>query len=300
MTCRLALALLLAGCGRDPSVGGSTTDDVAASTTDDGWVSTSTSGATGPQRAPTVWGTGYEDDGGATSCSFNCGPDPSAGGGGGGGWPCSVTEQDCWEARPKCVAMGYSTWNTRRCANEPRVPRGLGEACVVTGGLLSGEDDCAIGLQCLGDFHPRAFEAAGRCVELCGTCTDPADACVPLFGGALPICTRLCDPLAPEPCADGWPCLKTNDEPPAVFACTPSAVDTHAETFEACAIEDHCGPAHHCADLGAPLGECRKLCAVQGHGPQCDLGSQCVPLPSFPGSPWAHVGECVAAFEPGK
>ncbi|MCB9755392.1 MAG: ribulose phosphate epimerase [Myxococcales bacterium] len=258
--------------------------------------SSSTSGATENTSGVTTSGgvttTGLESstvttDGSSSTgdCNFIC-PDTD-----GGALDCDPWAQDCPEGE-KCVPTGEENgvYDATHCVAVSDAPKQPGDPCAVEGYVVSGVDDCDLGLMCW-DVDPDTL--TGVCYEMCtGTpdnpmCSNPQDVCLIANDGVLILCLDGCDPLA-QNCPDGQGCLFVND----AFSCVPLAEEKPPGAV--CEFVNVCAEGSACINGEAypgcqGLGCCSPFCDL-------DLPVSC-PEPQMDCVPWYEPGQAPPGLE---
>ncbi len=288
----LMTALLVACTGK--TLGD--TDAGVTSTGEATTTSTSTSmGSTGPATLTTGGLTGTD---GATSEPL---PGTSTGPGETGG-TCTEFGQDtgCPEVKDcpgthqldpecpeghKCTIDGGT--NMTHCVEIVPEAKGLYEPCTATGDLLSGIDDCGLGMLCW-SVNERG---QGICLGMCDgeddsdcVCADPAAKpswCQECLVG---VCVPPCDPLLPD-CVNDEICVPHND----TFVCVTDASEEEGQVNDPCEFVNFCDEGLVCVPPAMASSAC----------PQ-DAGGCCTPFCKFPGGACPNPDQaCVAWFEPG-
>ena len=232
---------------------------------------------TATSMTPEPGSTAGPDTGGDTStgCDFICNPtddNPSM---------CDVFAQNCPEGE-KCAAYaddGGSTWNANKCV--PVMGSGQhGDACTVTGGGVSGLDDCVKGVMCWG-VDPETSE--GNCIALCtGTVEAPVcpvnSSCKFYGGGVLNVCIPRCNPLT-SPCPGDDLCIPTGDD----FTCVLDASGEEGQRYDPCEYANACDQGLFCADPANAgmcdpnaTGCCLQFCDITKEPTPCTDDLQCI------------------------
>ena len=207
---------------------------------------------------------------------------------------------DCPEGQ-KCTA--YAVDEGTCCVGANRcVPilgdRGIGQSCTRT----ATNDDCGDRLFCM--TKSSGGVGAGTCVLMCDwtaedSCPDlfggPA-ACIPLNGGVLPICERVCSPFNDE-CPLGYGCFPVGSYG---FFCSPSTPDAQGVDGDECYTISSCAPGFACVN-GAFQSTCvyDRCCSLvcdtsEAAGP-CIDGETCQPFydeDKVPSRGLQHAGYC--------
>jgi hypothetical protein len=294
----LSLAILVAlGCGPDVAVSGSddgsssgsSSADVTGLVTTDPTLDTSatvaSTGTTTVADSSTSVATFITDtsDESSEGGSFIMAPDADDHCG-----ACDVWAQDCPDEE-KCVPYAcYSEneWDASRCSPLDPTPAAPGEPCTVEDHALSGIDDCDLSAMCWG-VDPDTL--TGECAAFCmgsranPVCEDGGRSCFLADNGALSLCLRSCDPLAPSCDADEscvWNRFGSGD-----FVCFPAAHVPAQAYGDDCSDSDDfgCGDALVCmgsSDVPGCAGMrcCTSLGDVDAP-PVCpDVTQSCLPL----------------------
>jgi hypothetical protein len=182
---------------------------------------------------------------------------------------------DC-PAGQKCTAYAIDEGTCCVGANQC-VPilgdRGLGQSCTRT----QYNDDCADRLFCM--TTSSGGVGVGSCLLMCDwttedSCPDlfagPAD-CIPLNGGVLPICERVCSPLS-DNCPVGYGCFPVGGYG---FYCSPSTPDGDGVDDDECYTISSCADGYACVN-GVKQATCvHDRCCT----PICDTSAtetQCI------------------------
>jgi hypothetical protein len=185
--------------------------------------------------------------------------------------------------------------NATRCSPLADPAEAPGEACAFEGSGIAGIDSCETGAICV----PDDLDAGGRpgegvCAALCSTgCPDPADSCVTVFDGVLPLCTHACDPLAADGCDPGWTCSARELPPaPPTFVCQPRMTPVSSAAYEPCQWPTDCASGTFCGPTPSlEYDVCRPFCTVGPYKFACDDGYECAPL-DVAGTQWDGLGAC--------
>jgi hypothetical protein len=162
-----------------------------------------------------------------------------------------------------------------------------------------------VGLECV----PSGAKGAGETCAGDGECAR-GTVCVPFFG--VTQCMRFCDPAHACPSGEACYVIVTDRQQPArqvaevcgptcallAQSCTVSGLGCYvsekhcqAETGlclsagagtqrDICAKMTDCAAGHLCIDRGGSAPpSCAKICAREGSGPMCDVGTTCRELP---------------------
>ncbi|MBL8946957.1 MAG: hypothetical protein JNK45_27545 [Myxococcales bacterium] len=285
---RVAMVLLLVGCGpavrvdADTSSTGEASTSTSFTTTLEPTTSSTTSGTSTSTTSTSTVGevTTASADESSEGHLFIMVPD---------GGPCfthcvdiqcDLWSQDCPDGS-KCAPWaddGGDQWNASECIDLDPTPAQPGEPCTIAGAPASGDDDCDISALCW-DVDPGT--GLGTCVPFCGgseanPMCEGDTSCWIANDGVLILCLPTCDPLAPT-CGDGSSCVANGD----AFFCLPS--ERVAQAYDA-ACEEWlgCGTGLVCAGAGSTpncdASCCTALCDLAT--PMCpdqDAGQSCVP-----------------------
>jgi hypothetical protein len=209
---------------------------------------------------------------------------------------CDVRAQGCIDDF-KCVAWaedGGDAWNGTKCIGTPLSPVGLGDACTVTGSLVSGRDDCAAGSMCW-DADPSTLE--GVCVPFCAPEGDdpvcPAGTqCLVDGPQVLALCLPTCHPLDPASCPADATCRFMPDSD-AAFCIPDDGGRVLAPTIQ-CGDDDEACPAAQVCISAASYGGCGSPSCCTAW---CDLGQPDADAQCAAGRA-DHV--CVSVFDRGS
>lgn len=196
---------------------------------------------------------------------------------------CDPYAQDCPLGQKCTVLDGFADTH---CVDIIPEPRGLGETCTLSDYLLSGHDDCALGLVC---WEVDPDTGVGTCHALCTgspdspTCADPARHCWPIcqscwFG----ICLGGCDPRLAD-CPNGHVCVPEYYGTHGDFLCQIDNSDEEGQYGDPCEWYSTCDPGLYCAAVaavpGCPPGDgcCAPFCDTDAPDcPDADLGVACL------------------------
>lgn len=263
------LGMCLMGCGVDMDAvtdGGNSTTSVTTSTNTSGPITedSTTDASTTEELCPII-------------CESDFGPPLPE---------CSTYEENC-EDGEKCMPYSWShgpVWDSLKCS--PVTGDGhSGDPCTLAGGVLTGEDDCALHHMCW-NIDPETN--MGHCVSFCDgtpdnpTCAEPDTGCFMANAGVLNLCLPNCQPLIQD-CPEGEGCYRVGD----IFTCLPTVVSEGAG-FEGdvCHWGNACQPGFICMNADdLPSCEMAATCCT----PFCDLSEQ-DPCPN-------PEAECIAVHE---
>lgn len=180
-----------------------------------------------------------------------------------------------------------------QCVEVAPEPKGLYEACTVSGDALSGDDDCGLGMLCW-NVNERG---QGTCFGMCDgsdvecVCADPNAKPTWCQECAVGLCIPGCDPVLQD-CGDGNGCYPVNDG----FFCAPDASDTAGEANDPCEFVNTCDPGLACIDPGAASAACDPKIAGCCQ-PFCELPGAACPNPDQECVPWFAPGEAPVGQE---
>ena len=291
---------MLIGCG-DPAPA-----DPAPIETTSGESTSADTSTTSGEPSPT---TGDTDSTGPTvppADSTDSGESSSTGDPPPGNAECDVWAQDCMEGE-KCVPWaddGGNVWNATRCVavmgdGQP------GDTCMLFGGEITGEDDCALGSICM-----RLDDGTdnGVCVPQCvgteeaASCVADDRLCIISNDGVMTVCMEECDPTIAD-CPSGLGCYPfgTGGE----FVCWPDFSGKLGTYGDECYWGNSCDPGLLCVDA-AYVPECAsdycctEVCDVTAADPDAACmgqagGQMCTPFypPGDEPPGLEHVGLCL-------
>ena len=190
---------------------------------------------------------------------------------------CSLEKPGCGPGE-KCMpwaADGSDVPNAARCSPIVKDPADEGEVCRVDGERFSGLDDCGDGLFCT----ELDADGMGVCRGLCPSmraCSNFETSCVSWFDGALPLCSRECDPFL-QTCAAEDACYSVG--PCDAAACGPRAAAT--QQGDACETSNECAAGMQCVDDVPGCASdrcCTTFCQFDDVDACAELpGTNCVP-----------------------
>jgi len=210
---------------------------------------------------------------------------------------CDPLQQDCPPGM-KCAPYaddGGGWWNNDKCVPVVEDPAQLQEPCVAEGGGLSGFDNCDFGLFC---WEVDA-EGNGHCVELCSGsgdaphCSEPDHSCAANSAATLPLCLKVCDPLAQD-CEPSHVCILGPGG--YVFFCVLDESGAEGQAHDPCMHANACDVGLFCGDPDAAV-ECDPL-AIACCEPYCDLsGPNTCPGVGQVCNPWFDGGRPPPEYE---
>lgn len=241
-------------------------DDPSGTQTESSAATDPTGGASSTEPPSTTSDTGTTGSGPGADTSTGTLPDVPDDG------FCDIFDPRACPDGQKCMpwsTTGGLDWNAWSCFPVDEDPAGIGEACHVSKGMLSGIDDCEKGSMCW-NADPETFE--GTCFPFCigsdrdPVCADPDRFCDISGDGTPYLCTPLCDPLAQD-CPAGEACLPDGEW----WICVFDGSGATGAYGDPCDFINECDPGLVCQDPstvppgqpceGAP-GCCTELCGL--------------------------------------
>lgn len=194
---------------------------------------------------------------------------------------CNGLEQLDPECAPgqKCTLDGE--FGASHCVDIVDDPKGLHEPCTTQGDVLSGIDDCDLGLLC----WSLDTEGHGICIGLADgnpgnpTCADSSahlDLCSECTFG---VCLPTCDPLLQD-CAAAGICIYFDD----AFVCYLDASGDEGQANDACESSNGCDEGLYCLDsvkasiacMQNALGCCQPYCGFSKNAPCPNPDQKCL------------------------
>lgn len=198
---------------------------------------------------------------------------------------CNPWEQDCPECQ-KCLPAindGGEQFDTTKCVPLAANPAHVGEACLASGAVGKGTDNCAIGSMC---WYVDGG-GVGVCVSLCGgdpnspKCNE-GTLCV-VGGEFINLCIEECNPLVYTCSQAGSLCVSYYL---SGFICFPDSWPVPKPKYSPCEEDEQCDFGNGCfnvltspqCDQGAS-GCCMPFCDMDQPGNLCSVedGEKCAP-----------------------
>jgi len=198
---------------------------------------------------------------------------------------CDPWEQDCPECQ-KCspaIDGDGDEFNSAKCVPLEAIPAHVGEACLASGVLGGGIDNCERGSIC----WYLTEDGVGICISLCsGDASLPkcGDGSICVVGNEfLNLCIERCNPLVDACSQVDNVCLPYD---PYGFICRPDAWLVPGAKYSPCEINEQCDLGNGCfsvllspqCDQGA-AGCCMPFCDIDQPEKWCSVrnGEKCVP-----------------------
>ncbi|MEM6990130.1 MAG: hypothetical protein AAF721_06525 [Myxococcota bacterium] len=204
---------------------------------------------------------------------------------------CNTLEQDCPPGQ-RCVPTGIGgTWSTTECKPIDAAPADVGEPCVPTNEVTSGDDNCGEGLVCW-QFGGMQTE----CLGLCGCGSEGPECpvgftCAAANAGVLAVCFANCDPLL-QNCPNGDGCYFAE----SAFLCSPDVSDPMTGAGDPCSFLNDCPAGTGCVDEALVTGCTSASCcaAFCEDDRDCPNNGQCQPFfgQGQPPMGYENVGLC--------